>query len=238
MTHNHGSGCLLCGAELSYSTEARPRNCSLCQREFESEAVCLNGHFVCDECHSKDALGWIEKVCLRSAETDPIHLANTIMASPLVKMHGPEHHFLVPAVLVTAVFNHLGRAKRKSEALVLARKRSHSVLGGYCGFQGACGAAIGTGIAISILMETRPVSVEEWKLSNQMTARALGCIAEKGGPRCCKRDSFIAIREAVDQLSEAPGIRLVVREDIYCGYSEQNKECLTLNCDFYNGAPA
>ena len=32
-------------------------------------------------------------------------MALTLMKSPSLKMHGPEHHFLIPAVLLCALYN-------------------------------------------------------------------------------------------------------------------------------------
>jgi len=208
--------------------------CEICGDSKASNTNCKAGHFICDQCHSSDAVSFIERICLSSNEKDPIRLADRIMASPIIKMHGPEHHYLVPAVMLTVVFNHIGKPERKLQALQTTRKRTKSVLGGYCGFQGACGAAIGTGIFLSILTEATPLSVEEWQLSNRMTARALGCIADKGGPRCCKRDSFIAIREAAAYVNEELGIRLTCQENIQCGYNHMNRECITRGCDFYS----
>ncbi|MBQ2687341.1 MAG: hypothetical protein IJF52_01775 [Clostridia bacterium] len=59
--------------------------------------------------------------------------------------------------------------------------------GGACGYWGACGAALAN---------------EEWKLSNLMTAASLSAIGEVGGPRRCKRNSYIAITEAVKFAKE------------------------------------
>jgi hypothetical protein len=39
-------------------------------------------------------------------------------------MHGPEHHFLVPASLITAYCNHRGEPGRKGELLARARERA------------------------------------------------------------------------------------------------------------------
>lgn len=50
---------------------------------------------------------------------------------------------------------------------------------------------------MAIVTKSRPLAKEAWGLSNQMTARALDAIGKNGGPRCCKRDSYLAIMEAV-----------------------------------------
>ena len=44
-----------------------------------------------------------------------------------------------------------------------------------------------------------PLAQEPWGLSNQMTARALDSIGKTGGPRCCKRDSWLAVQAAVEE---------------------------------------
>ena len=45
---------------------------------------------------------------------------------------------------------------------------------------------------MSILTETTPYSESSWGITNMITAKSLMRMAEIGGPRCCKRNSFIA----------------------------------------------
>jgi hypothetical protein len=47
----------------------------------------------------------IESFCVSSKSEDPIELGLILMRNLIVKMHGPEHHFLVPAVPLTAYYN-------------------------------------------------------------------------------------------------------------------------------------
>ena len=63
---------------------------------------------------------------------------------------------------------------------------------------------MGTGIFISLITDATPLSKEDWGLANRMTAASLNTIAEHGGPRCCKRDSFLAIMDAIhaDEMCE------------------------------------
>ena len=75
------------------------------------------------------------------------------------------------------------------EALHEMMRRGGEVPGGACGFWGACGAGISTGMFMSIITGSTPLQTDAWGLSNQMTAAALAKIGEVGGPRCCKRDS-------------------------------------------------
>ena len=115
-----------------------------------------------------------------------------MMDLPFCHMHGPEHHVMVGAALLTAYKNAGGQLDLE-KALGEMYSRGKEVPGGACGFWGACGAGISAGQFLSIATASTPLSVEPWSLSNQMTARALDQIGKAGGPRCCKRDSFLAI---------------------------------------------
>ncbi|MGC4113945.1 MAG: DUF5714 domain-containing protein [Myxococcales bacterium] len=229
------SGCLVCGAALEYAQERSARTCALCDLEATADASCAAGHFVCDRCHKKGALDVIESVCRASAETDPIALANQLMKSPSFHMHGPEHHFLVPAVLLTATCNASNRAADKEKLLKEARRRSDAVLGGFCGFWGACGAAVGVGIFFSVATGATPLSTKEWRLSNEATARVLSQVAKLGGPRCCKRDTFVSLEGAAALTREALGIELAPAGKIVCRFSAQNRECLKTECPYFAG---
>jgi len=230
-------GCFLCAEELVYSQSYGEKTCYYCGELFSSNVCCPNNHFVCDSCHSSSAKDLIAKTCMQSTATDPIELANILMKSPQVKMHGPEHHFLVPAVLLTAYYNSKGDLANKSSAILIAQKRAETVPGGYCGTHGNCGAAVGTGIFISIITGSTPLAEEEWKLSNEMTGHSLLAIAKQGGPRCCKRDSFTAIQTAIDYLEKHFNIDLP-KNEISCSFSHMNKQCKFSDCQYYQNTPS
>ncbi len=71
---------------------------------------------------------------------NPMDIALEIMKHPEFPMHDYSHHYLVPAVLLTAF-----RKKEEissehfNEDLQTIKKRSQSVLPAYCGTHGACG---------------------------------------------------------------------------------------------------
>jgi len=135
-------------------------------------------------------------------------MALILMQHPAVKMHGPEHHFLVPAVLLAAYYNLKGDSTSKREKIAEAEKRAKHVLGGFCGSHGDCGAAVGTGMALM-------------------------SIALHGGPRCCKRNTYLAIIEAARFLKENFNVQMDVSSEIQCQFSHLNKECLKEECRFY-----
>ena len=109
----HRSGCAFCGKELGYIAESEEMKCIFCRNVFKSQAKCVDGHFICGACHSLSANDLIERFTVASLSRDPLDMAITLMKSPAVKMHGPEHHFLIPAVLLSAFSRmRLRRGKR------------------------------------------------------------------------------------------------------------------------------
>jgi hypothetical protein len=229
---NKRTGCVVCGKDLVYGATEKSE-CFYCHKVYDANVKCEDGHFVCDSCHSMDANELIETYCIASKLEDPLELALNLMRSQQVKMHGPEHHFLVPAVLLAAYYNVKKEYQKKETKIREARLRTSQILGGFCGFYGDCGAAVGTGIFVSLITNSTPLSTREWKLSNLMTAKSLFTIANHGGPRCCKRNSFLAINEAVNFLKENFGVSMKVNSDIRCEFTDLNKECLHKKCPFY-----
>ncbi len=227
------SDCLICGAPIIYQAQSRNVPCSLCNTPNDTQTQCKNGHFVCDACHSIKSNDWILESCIQSKETNPFKLAIRLMNHPSIKMHGPEHHFLVPAVLLTGYFTLTGNPGKIPDALKNARSRSEKVPGGFCGFCGNCGAAVGTGIFMSVVLEATPLSTNAWRLCNKMTSNSLSSVADHGGPRCCKRDTFLSIQSAIDFCAEHLGVIFETAGTPVCGFSHLNKECLHHDCIYF-----
>ena len=226
--NDHKAGCFVCGKDLVYTKENENLTCIYCENTFSTNTRCEQGHYICDSCHSSSANDIIEQYCLSCLSENPFDIATTLMKHPSIKMHGPEHHFLVPAVLLTAFYNREENPSKKQETLKQARQRSKAVPGGSCGFNGACGAAIGTGIFMSLITGATPLSKEEWGLSNKITAKSLMSIAACGGPRCCKRDTFLSIGTVVKHFGWD------INKRLHCDFSELNKECLKKRCPYYS----
>jgi len=229
----HRTGCLVCGKELVYG-QTETVECFYCHTRSASNVKCLDGHFVCDTCHSASANDLIETFCSTTLLEDPLEIALVLLKNSVVNMHGPEHHFLVPAVLLAAYYNVKEEPREKSSKIRMARQRASSILGGFCGSHGDCGAAVGTGIFISLITNSTPLSIDEWRLSNLMTAESLYIIAQYGGPRCCKRNTYLAILEATQFLKEHFNVDMKIKHEMCCEFSDLNRECLREKCQFYN----
>jgi hypothetical protein len=230
----YSSGCLLCGQDLVYLPQVQVLTCVYCGQAAEANARCAQEHFVCDACHGADANDLIEQFTGQTTLRDPLEMAFTLMRHPSIAMHGPEHHFLVPAVLLAALDNQHA-IENRAVRIKQARKRAEGVRGGSCGFCGNCGAAVGTGIFVSLLTGATPLSKQEWQLANRMTAESLLAVADYGGPRCCKRDTFLALQTAQAFLQKQLGLTMEMQAPIHCTFSPLNKECLKTDCPFYAG---
>ncbi len=219
--------CLICGAPLEYLETDVQMQCEICRKKELAKTRCVNGHYVCSDCHMQ-GLDSIVELCLRETACDPIAIVERMMALPSCHMHGPEHHVMVGAALLTAYHN-AGGDIDLSDALMEMLRRGKSVPGGACGFWGACGAGISTGMFVSIISRSTPLTDEPFALSHKMTAAALGQIGEIGGPRCCKRDSFLSILTAIDFVKEHFGIALQ-KQEVVCRYAAQNNQCNGKRC--------
>ena len=122
------SGCLICGDELLYSEYLTTETCFYCGVMKETNSCCSSGHYVCDTCHNGTANDLIERYCCSTGSTSPLSIAISLMKNPAVKMHGPEHHFLVPAVLLASFHNQ--RVGRSDDAAGKIRARQNT--GGGC----------------------------------------------------------------------------------------------------------
>ncbi len=221
--------CLICKAPLEYLTLDTDMECAICHKVERSKTRCVNGHYVCNECHTK-GIDSIFGVCLAEKSKDPIEILIKMMRLPFCHMHGPEHHIMVGAALLTA-YKNAGGDIDLAEALTEMKNRGQNVPGGVCGFWGACGAGISSGIFISVISGATPLAVEPWGLANRMTSKSLSAIGEVGGPRCCKRDSFLAVLSAIDFVKEHFGVEMEKTVPV-CAFSGMNNQCIGKRCPF------
>lgn len=230
--------CLVCGRPIVYYEKARQMECVMCHRQFESHAGCEDGHYVCDECHGAKGIEVILNGCKGCTSKNPVEIMQKLMEDPYIYMHGPEHHVMVGAALLTAYYNSGGFAGDRASsdfesALEEMKSRGSEYPGGSCGLWGCCGAAVSTGMFVSIVTKATPLTGKSWGLSNRMTAEALKVIGELGGPRCCKRNSFTAAVAAVKFAAENLGVKMELPEKIQCEFSGENKECLRKRCPYH-----
>lgn len=229
------TGCLICGKDLVYLEKPVLKRCEMCGREELTHAHCTDGHYVCDDCHSKDGIEVIKEYCLSTNLEDPMEIAENIMKDPRIPMHGPEHHALVPAVIVTAYKNLTGKAD--DEDIIEALERGRQIPGGACGYYGACGAGVGVGAAISVIFKATPMTPLKRSKAHLVVAKALKEIGKAGGVRCCKRCTRLSIEVAKEFFKEESNVAFPDDYDVdTCEYTKVNRECL-YKCKYRNRNP-
>jgi hypothetical protein len=208
--------------------------CIYCQKEFSANALCQSGHFICDTCHSRDALTVIEHLLMTTRETDMVALLTAIRRHPALPRHGPEHHSLVPGIILTAYRNLGGPVT--PEMLKTALRRGQSIAGGACAFLGVCGAPAGVGAAFSLLLEANPVKSKERQWVKQITLAALSASALTTGARCCQQECWQALRQAARISGQYLPLSLKAEAPLICQQWQQNQECLGAACRLWPGA--
>lgn len=226
--------CLICKAPLEYLEQSVMMECALCGRQEPSKTRCVQGHYVCNDCHTK-GMDTIVALCLAETSRNPIEILEKLMTQPFCHMHGPEHHVLVGSALLTA-YRNAGGDLDLEPALIEMQARGKQIPGGACGFWGACGAGISTGMFLSIAAKSTPLTQEPFGLANRMTAKALEQIGTVGGPRCCKRDSYLSVLAAVDFAREHLGVEME-KSSVVCTRAALNNQCIGKRCPFSPANP-
>ena len=174
----------------------------------------------------------IINACLQETSNNPIEIFNNIAKMDFVRIHGPEHHVLDGAALLTAFYNAGGKIDLQ-ESLAELMKRGLQMPGATCGMWGVCGAVSSMGAALSIIDGTGPLSTDaSWGKHMEFPSAALHSLSERGGPRCCKRDAFLSFLKAIDFINENYDVKLE-SDRIQCSYSEKNEQCIRERCPFY-----
>ena len=232
----HSSGCMACGKEISYLAHEREAACHYCGGIKKTNALCVEGHYICDACHQQDGLSAIRLLCAETKEQDMLALLATIRRHPAIPLHGPEHHAMVPGIILATYRNLGGRISR--EAILTGIERGSKVPGGVCGFWGNCGAAAGVCIAFSVLLEATPLTSKARQQVQEITSRVLGEIAQTTGARCCQRETVTALREAALISRSILPVFLLAEADFRCRQFSLNRECIGGQCPLWHKMPA
>lgn len=163
---------------------------------------------------------------------NPIQIFSTIARKEYVGIHGPEHHILDGASLLTA-YKNAGGDIDLDNALEKLKQEGLKMPGAMCGLWGVCGAVTSIGAALSVIDGTGPISTDgTWGNHMEFTSKAISKLGEINGPRCCKRDAKIAFQYGVEYINSHYEVKLEY-EDVKCEYSKLNKQCIKERCPFY-----
>lgn len=176
----------------------------------------------------------IKEELKKSKSKNPIAIVKSIMHRDFINIHGPEHHFLDGGAFLVAYSNSNGDINL-DKALDELAIRTIKMPGAMCGLWGICGSCASVGAALSIIHETGPLSSDRfYKEHMEFTSKVISKMSEIGGPRCCKRNAFLSISEAIRFINDHYGIEME-QENIVCEFTDFNKECLKKSCPFFKG---
>ena len=72
--------CIICKAPLIYLEKDEMMECVLCHKKELSKTRCEQGHYVCNECHTK-GMDVIIDICLSETSKNPIGIIRKMMRS-------------------------------------------------------------------------------------------------------------------------------------------------------------
>jgi MoaA/NifB/PqqE/SkfB family radical SAM enzyme/ubiquinone/menaquinone biosynthesis C-methylase UbiE/predicted RNA-binding Zn-ribbon protein involved in translation (DUF1610 family) len=226
----HAQDCMVCGAALVYLDQELEMECHYCGQAKAANARCQEGHFVCDQCHASDHLGFIKNHCRNTAATDPMAIFTETRRSHLFPLHGPEHHALVPAAFLTAYRNAFGEPPQpRIEAAI---ERGAALPGGTCAYWGGCAAALGIGIAYATILRATPLSHEPRGIVQTVVSQILAEMGKYGKPRCCRRESLLAIKLGCELSAQYLPHALAHEAPPSCDQMALNRECMGPSCPF------
>lgn len=98
--------------------------------------------------------------CLGSKEVNPVKIFYKLAGKSYIRIHGPEHHILDGACVMTAFYNAGGSVDLK-KGLERLMEEGLKMPGATCGLWGVCGSVSSVGAALAIIEETGPLSQDQ-----------------------------------------------------------------------------
>ena len=165
---------------------------------------------------------------------NPVRIFKNMAKKEYISIHGPEHHILDGACILTAFYNAGGNIKL-DESLDKIVREGLRMPGAMCGLWGVCGAVASVGAALAIIDGTGPLTDDgTWGEHMKFTSEAISELGRINGPRCCKRDAMIAFKNGIEYINAHYDVTLEY-EAQECEFSDQNKQCLREKCPFFPG---
>ena len=168
----------------------------------------------------------------KEISTDPSAIFHHMAMLDNVSVHGPEHHVLDGACLLTAYAN-AGGDIDLSESLERLLVQGLKMPGAMCGLWGICGVVASVGAALAVIDHTGPLSTDgSWGAHMAFTAEASRELGTINGPRCCKRDGLLALKHGRDYLNARGNVHLEFAGTV-CAFSDRNEQCIGERCPFF-----
>jgi len=232
---------MVCGEKLNYESQSELLECYFCKETKPASISCINGHFVCDACHGKDALSAITELACSAASVSPGEIAEQMMSHPSVAMIGGEHHAIVAVSVLAALKNseslyYVNRSVNVNDDLIeraVDRTWTSKLPSCMCANYGVCGTALAAGAVFSLLMDATCdlPKKRERQIAMEVTNHVASEIAWFRGT-CCKLSTRLAIDGINLAIEEYFGLKLP-REKVKCQHEKRNPyKCLGTICPY------
>ena len=228
--------CAVCGGKLDYLTTAEWLNCTTCGAAVEAHVKCPKGHVICDACHGKEARKAIEALTLSASSTDPVAVAEQMMALPGLPMLSCDHAYIAAGALLAALRNTpYGSKIGEAEVREVFARTAMQAHGGSCGLTGVCGIAPAVGAVFSVFLGARCGTDREQRIVMEAVTKVMGAITELTGPSCCKAYVRAALVAASDLFAEKFAVVLPVKDPApACSHSAKHPHgCREEKCPYY-----
>jgi len=229
-SERHTEGCAVCGQALEYLETPQSAECYYCGRTLRTRACCIAGHYVCDRCHGGDYLRFVRSYIAQCELTDPVAVFSAMREQFPFPLHGPEHHAMVPAAFLTAYRNSGGEIDPK--AIDDAVSEGARLPGGTCAYWGGCSAALGMGVAYSAVLHASPLRARGRSAAQAIVARILQRLSDLKAPRCCRRESIIALQVGAECSADLLPHPIAAGHPL-CTQASLNRECIGKVCPFH-----
>jgi hypothetical protein len=100
---------------------------------------------------------------------------------------------------------------------------------------GTCGAAVGVGIAFSIILGSNPLTPEPRQTVQRILSEVTGTLSEREAARCCRRECYLALQEAARISRDLLPVSLRADEVSPCEQYAGNAECIGIGCPLFPG---
>jgi hypothetical protein len=227
--------CMVCGSRLDYLQTAEDLVCAYCGTGKRGHVKCPKGHFVCDDCHGKEARSMIEDLALSTKASDPQEIAELMMAHPGLPMLSCDHAFIAAGALLAALRNSPYGKITDRDIREAFDRTAGQALGGYCGLTGVCGIAPAVGACFSIFLGAHCGTDREQKIVMEAVTAVSRAITDLTGPSCCKAYVRAALAVAVALFSEKFGILLPVKNAaVICNHVAKHPHgCREDKCPYF-----
>jgi len=141
---------------------------------------------------------------------------------------------MVPGILLAAYRNNGGNIG--DEEILTGINRGTQVPGACCSFFGVDGAAIGVGIAFSVILKASPFAGELRQKVQKIVIRVAEKIAEHPFSRCCLRECWLALKEAETISRELLDTIISAQNPLVCEQFKNADHCAGKLCPLFPSA--